>query len=265
MIREICAGFSFVTEKMEKREIGLVAGPCSAENRMQMLETARGLRKTGVGTIRAGLWKPRSRFGTFEGVGEAGLAWLSEIRQELGMKTMTEVALPSHVEAVMKTGVDMVWIGARTTVNPFMMTELAQALRDCDMPVWVKNPVCPYVELWIGAVERLQHAGIRDIRVIYRGFCAVDHQPYRNAPLWECSERFRSYFPDLPFYCDPSHIAGKRELLSSVCKKALSLHVDGLFIESHCHPQTALSDSAQQLTPDALAGLLDELNVSIKE
>lgn len=250
---------------MEKTEIGLVAGPCSAESRIQMLETARGLHQAGVRTLRAGLWKPRSRFGTFEGVGEAGLAWLSEIRHEFGMKTMTEVALPSHVEAVMGAGVDMVWIGARTTVNPFMMNELAEALRGCDIPVWVKNPVCPDVALWIGAVERLQHVGIRDIRIIYRGFCVPDHLPYRNAPLWECSEQFRSCFPDLPFYCDPSHIAGKRELLASVCQKALSLHVDGLFIESHCQPHRALSDAAQQLTPDALAELLCGLNVSIRK
>lgn len=264
-MREADTGFSFVTEMMEKTEIGVIAGPCSAESRVQILETARGLQKIGVETLRAGLWKPRSRFGTFEGVGESGLAWLGEIQRELGMKTMTEVALPSHVEAVMKAGIDMVWIGARTTVNPFMMSELAEALHGCDIPVWVKNPVCPDIELWIGAVERLQHAGVRDIRIIYRGFCTIQHQPYRNAPLWEYAERFRSNFLDLPFYCDPSHIAGKRELLSSVCEKALSLQVDGLFIESHCQPEKALSDAAQQLTPDALAGLLCELNVSIKK
>lgn len=250
---------------MEQNKIGLVAGPCSAENRTQMLETARGLRNMGIHTLRAGLWKPRSRYGTFEGVGETGLAWFNEIQQELGMQVMTEVALPAHVEAVMKAGVDMVWIGARTTVNPFMMHELAEAMRGCNIPVWVKNPVCPDVELWVGAVERLQHSGVEDIRVIHRGFCTLDSAPYRNAPIWERAEEFRAHFPNLPFYCDPSHIAGKRELLTPICEKALSLRVDGLFIESHCCPQKALSDAAQQLTPDGLAELLHTLNVSIKQ
>ena len=249
----------------EQNKIRLVAGPCSAENRVQMLETARGLKSIGVNTLRAGLWKPRSRYGTFEGVGERGLAWLNEIQQELGMQVMTEVALPAHVEAVMKAGVDMVWIGARTSVNPFMMHELAESLRGCNIPVWVKNPVCPDVELWLGAVERLQHSGVQDIRVIHRGFCTTNNAPYRNAPLWERLEEFRMHFPNLPFYCDPSHIAGKRELLASVSEKALSLHVDGLFIESHCCPQKALSDSAQQLTPDGLVELLHILNVSIEQ
>lgn len=249
----------------EQNKIGLMAGPCSAENRMQMLETARGLKNIGVNILRAGLWKPRSRYGTFEGVGERGLVWLNEIQQELGMKVMTEVALPAHVEVAMKAGVDMVWIGARTTVNPFMMHELAEALRGFNIPVWIKNPVSPDIELWLGAVERLQHSDVQDIRVIHRGFCTIDSAPYRNAPLWECLDGFRAHFPNIPFYCDPSHIAGKRELLASVCKKALSLHVDGLFIESHCCPQKALSDSAQQLTPDGLAELLHTLNVSIKQ
>ena len=185
------------------KTIGLVAGPCSAESRTQMLETARGLKEIGVGILRAGLWKPRSRCGTFEGVGEEGLDWMREIQQKLGLRVMTEVALPCHVEAVQKAGLDMIWIGARTTVNPFMMHELAESLRGCDMPVWVKNPVCPDVDLWIGAVERLQQAGLKDIRIIHRGFCTVDSSPYRNAPLWELAERFHTHFPELPFYCDP--------------------------------------------------------------
>ena len=246
------------------KTIGLVVGPCSAESRTQMLETARGLKEIGVGILRAGLWKPRSRCGTFEGVGEEGLDWMREIQQELGLRVMTEVALPCHVEAVQKAGLDMIWIGARTTVNPFMMHELAESLRGCDMPVWVKNPVCPDVDLWIGAVERLQQAGLKDIRIIHRGFCTVDSSPYRNAPLWELAERFHTHFPELPFYCDPSHIGGKRELLAAICEKAISLHADGLFIESHCCPQKALSDAAQQLTPPALAELLVTLNVSIE-
>ena len=207
------------------KTISLVAGPCSAESRTQMLETARGLKEIGVGILRAGLWKPRSRCGTFEGVGEEGLDWMREIQQELGLRVMTEVALPCHVEAVRKAGLDM---------------------------------------NWIGAVERLQQAGLKDIRIIHRGFCTVDSSPYRNAPLWELAERFHTHFPELPFYCDPSHIGGKRELLAAICEKAISLHADGLFIESHCCPQKALSDAAQQLTPPALAELLATLNVSIE-
>ena len=241
------------------KTIGLVAGPCSAESRTQMLETARGLKEMGVGILRAGLWKPRSRCGTFEGVGEEGLDWMREIQQELGLRVMTEVALPCHVEAVRKAGLDMIWIGARTTVNPFMMHELAEALRGCDMPVWVKNPVCPDVDLWIGAVERLQQAGLKDIRIIHRGFCTVDSSPYRNAPLWELAERFHTHFPELPFYCDPSHIGGKRELVAPLCQQAMDLNFDGLIVESHCNPDCAWSDASQQVTPDVLDYILNLL------
>ena len=246
------------------KTIGLVAGPCSAESREQVLRTARELKEIGVSTLRAGLWKPRSRCGTFEGVGEKGLDWLCEVQRELGLRVMTEVALPGHVEKALEAGLDMLWIGARTTGNPFMMRELAESLRGCDIPVWVKNPVSPDVELWIGAIERLHLVGLKDIRIIHRGFCTTDSAPYRNAPLWELVDRFHTHFPELPFYCDPSHIAGKRELLMPICEKAISLHVDGLFIESHCCPQEALSDAAQQLTPEALAELLNTLNVLIE-
>ncbi|WP_294634734.1 phospho-2-dehydro-3-deoxyheptonate aldolase [uncultured Bacteroides sp.] len=246
------------------KTIGLVAGPCSAESREQVLRTARELKEIGVSTLRAGLWKPRSRCGTFEGVGEKGLDWLCEVQQELGLRVMTEVALPSHVEKLLESGIDMLWIGARTTVNPFMMRELAESLRGCNIPVWVKNPVSPDIELWIGAIERLHLAGVKDVRIIHRGFCTMDSAPYRNAPLWELTDRLHTHFPNLPFYCDPSHIAGKRELLMPICEKAISLHVDGLFIESHCCPQEALSDAAQQLTPQALAELLNTLNVLIE-
>ncbi len=246
------------------KTIGLVAGPCSVENRMQLLETAKGLKKIGVNILRAGLWKPRSRCGTFEGVGKKGLDWMREVQRELKLQIMTEVALPSHVEAVLRAGFDMVWIGARTTVNPFMMSELAEALRGYDIPVWVKNPICPDMELWIGAVERLRRAGLKDIRIIHRGFSTMDSYPYRNAPIWDLAESFHSSFPELPFYCDPSHICGKRELLISVCRRAISLHVDGLFIESHFSPRNALSDAAQQLTPSELSDLLTALDVSIE-
>lgn len=250
--------------KKEQKKIGLVAGPCSAESREQMMITASGLKSLGVKVMRAGLWKPRSRYGTFEGVGEAGLEWMQEIQRTLGLKVMTEVALPQHVEACLKAGMDMLWIGARTTVNPFLMQELAESLRGCNCPIWIKNPVCPDVELWCGGVDRFFHAGVTDLRIIHRGFCVPHHAPYRNAPLWSVAQEFRTRYPEIPFYCDPSHIAGKREFLLPICKKSLSLHVDGLFIESHCSPQEALSDAAQQLTPDGLGTLLKELGVTIE-
>ena len=251
-------GWGEAPYRMNKIELEtrIIAGPCSAETREQMLQTAAGLQAIGIGTLRAGLWKPRSRCGTFEGVGERGLPWMQEIQQTFGMQVMTEVALPSHIEAALNAGLDMFWIGARTTVNPFMMHELAEALRGVDIPVWVKNPVSPDLELWIGGIERLQHAGVKRIGAIHRGFCLVDNAPYRNSPLWDQMEALRHRLPGIPIYCDPSHIAGKRELLLEICRKALSLQVDGLFIESHCCPQNALSDAAQQLTPDALSEML---------
>lgn len=249
--------------KGERHKIGLVAGPCSAENRSQVLDTAQELKEMGVKIFRAGLWKPRSRWGSFEGVGERGLPWLMEVRQRFGLKVMTEVALPQHVEAVLKAGIDMVWIGARTTVNPFMMRELSEVLKGNNIPMWVKNPISPDLQLWIGAIERLLNAGIQDLYIVHRGFCVTDSLPYRNAPLWNLVEQFRSCFPELTYYCDPSHIAGKRELLLPICEKAMSLYFDGLFIESHNSPQTALSDSAQQITPTDLGKLLQTLHVLI--
>lgn len=237
-------------------KMNVIAGPCSAESERQVLETAVGLKKVGISVMRAGLWKPRSRYGTFEGVGVQGLPWLNEVQRVCGMKVMTEVALPSHVEAALKGGVDMLWIGARTTVNPFMMSELAEALRGVDVPLFVKNPVCPDLSLWIGSVERLVRAGIHRLSLIHRGFCLSDNLPYRNTPLWELVDQMQSEFPDFPVYCDPSHIAGKRELLLPLCREALARHNDGLFIECHCCPERALSDAAQQLTPSGLEELL---------
>ena len=242
-------------------KIELIAGPCSAETREQMMKTATQLRAVGIWTLRAGLWKPRSHYGTFEGVGEKGLAWMEEIQQTLGMRVMTDVALHSPVDAALKAGLDMLGFGARTTVNPFMLHELAEALRGTDIPIWVKNPVSPDLELWIGAIERLQHTGVKRIGAIHRGFCLVDNAPYRNSPLWDQIKELRNRVPGIPVYCDPSHIAGKRELLLQICKEALSLKVDGLFIESHCCPQKALSDAAQQLTPEALSEMLRMLNI----
>jgi len=242
-------------------KLQIIAGPCSAETREQMMYTATELYTSGIHTLRAGLWKPRSRYGTFEGVGEKGLVWMNEIQQTLGMKVITEVALPAHVEAVLQAGLNGVWIGARTSVNPFMMCELAEALRGTDIPVWIKNPVSPDLELWIGAIERLLHAGVNNISAIHRGFTLVDNLPYRNTPLWTLAEKLRFYFPELPVLCDPSHIAGERAFIPEICEKALSLHTDGFFIESHYCPECALSDAAQQLKPADLSQMLHTMHI----
>ena len=241
----------------------IIAGPCSAETEEQVMTTAKSLSDKGIKIFRAGIWKPRTKPGGFEGIGVEGLSWLKEVKKETGMYVATEVATAKHVYECLKADVDIVWIGARTTANPFMMSELAEALKGSRVTVWIKNPICPDIALWIGAVERLQNAGIQDVRVIHRGFCVVDSAPYRNAPLWELAELFRHYFPDLTYYCDPSHIAGKRGLLFPLCEKALSFGFDGLFVESHNCPEVALSDSAQQLTPADLGALLRSLQVMI--
>ncbi len=236
--------------------LDIVAGPCSAESREQVMETALQLKTVGIKTFRAGLWKPRSRCGTFEGVGVSALPWLNEVQKMYGMKVTTEVALPAHVDAALKAGIDILWIGARTTVNPFMMFELAESLRGCSVPVFVKNPVCPDLTLWKGGIDRLCRAGVNCISLIHRGFCLEDNTPYRNTPLWDFVDRIRVVFPDFPLYCDPSHIAGRRELLPELCKKALDYNYHGLFIESHCAPDKALSDVAQQITPNELNDLM---------
>lgn len=237
----------------------IIAGPCSAENRDQLFSTAKELKKIGICKLRAGLWKPRSRFGTFEGVGCEGLSWLNEIQSELGMKVMTEVALPSHVEMALKHGINMVWIGARTTINPFMVTELAETLKGTQIPVYIKNPICPDIALWIGCIERLMHADIKNLSLIHRGFCLQNNTPFRNAPLWELSDKIRAEFPDIPIYCDPSHIAGKKELIYEICTKAMKKKYNGIFIESHISPKDALSDAQQQITPSELKILLENL------
>lgn len=238
----------------------IIAGPCSAENRNQIIETAKALKKIGISIMRAGLWKPRSRYGTFEGVGKDGIPWLKEVQQAYGIKIMTEVALPSHVEAALKAGIDMLWIGARTTVNPFMITELAESLKGTEIPIFIKNPVCPDLSLWIGCIERLQHAGINHLNLIHRGFCLLKNSPYRNFPLWDFVNQIRNDFPTLPIYCDPSHIAGKRELILNICEEAINhQQYDGLFIESHINPKVALSDAEQQITPTQLKETLIQL------
>ena len=237
----------------------LIAGPCSAESPQQLMETARGLTGCGVSVFRAGLWKPRTHPGSFEGVGAEGLPWLVAVREETGLPVMTEVAGAKHVEACLKAGLDALWIGARTTTNPFLVQEIAEALAGVDIPVYVKNPVHPDAELWAGAVERLQRAGLRRIGLVLRGFTTPESGPYRNAPLWPLAVGMRTRFPDLTLLVDPSHIAGDRSLLPEISQKALDLGLDGIMVEVHAHPETALSDAAQQLTPAGFRTLLDGL------
>lgn len=231
----------------------VIAGPCSAETEEQVMETARTLAAEGFHIYRAGLWKPRTKPGGFEGVGTAGIAWLQRVKRETGMYTATEVATREHVAAALKGGIDLLWIGARTAANPFAMQEIADALRGVDVPVLVKNPVSPDLELWIGAIERIYNAGIRRIGAIHRGFSSIDKNLYRNHPLWAVPIELHRRIPALPIFCDPSHIGGKRELIAPLSQQAMDLGFDGLIIESHCMPDCAWSDKAQQVTPDALA------------
>ena len=234
-----------------KRPI-VIAGPCSAESREQVLTTATALAAKGVKIFRAGIWKPRTKPGGFEGVGAVGLPWLKEVKQTTGMLIATEVATPYHVFEAIKAGVDLLWIGARTVANPFAMQELADALKGTDMPVLVKNPVNPDLELWIGAIERLYRAGITNVGVIHRGFSSYEKKLYRNLPLWHIPIELKRRFPNLTVFCDPSHIGGKRELVAPIAQQALDLNFEGLIIESHCNPDCALSDASQQITPDIL-------------
>lgn len=237
----------------------VIAGPCSAESEQQILETAEALKANGVEVLRAGIWKPRTRPNCFEGVGAVGLRWMQRVQQELGMKVATEVANAKHVDEVLKAGVDMLWIGARTSANPFAMQEIADALRGMDIPVLVKNPVNPDVELWIGALERLNLAGLRKIGVIHRGFSAYVKSKYRNVPQWQLPIEVKRRFPDMLMICDPSHISGKREYILEVSQQAMDLGFDGLIIESHICPEVALSDAAQQITPFFLKEILGRL------
>ena len=238
-----------------------IAGPCSAESEEQIMETAKGLREIGINVFRAGIWKPRTHPGSFEGVGVPGLNWLQRVKKEYGMKICTEVASEKHVYECLKHGIDMVWIGARTSANPFLMQEIAEALRDTDIPVLVKNPVNPDLDLWIGALERLNREGVRKLGVIHRGFSTLDKIKYRNAPQWQIAIELRSRFPELPFFADPSHLGGSRAYLQELSQTAMDLGLDGLMIESHCNPDCALSDAKQQLTPAHLIKLLESLSV----
>ncbi len=238
----------------------LISGPCSAETEEQVMETARqlaGLKEVSV--FRAGIWKPRTRPDSFEGVGSEGLKWLRRVKQETGMLVGTEVANERHVYEALKYGIDMLWIGARTSVNPFTVQEISDALQGVDVMVLVKNPINPDIELWIGAIERIARAGITRIGAIHRGFSSYEKTLYRNQPNWQLPIELRRRIPDLPIICDPSHIAGARMYIHEISQKAMDLNFDGLMIESHINPAKALSDSAQQVTPNDLKELLTRL------
>ena len=242
-----------------------IAGPCSAESEEQVLETARGLAAWGIHVFRAGIWKPRTHPGSFEGVGAPGLKWLKKVKEETGMHVCTEVANEKHVYECLKYGVDLLWVGARTTANPFLMQEIADALRDTDVPVLVKNPVNPDLDLWIGALERLNRAGVRKLGVIHRGFSTTESKPYRNSPGWQIAIELRSRYPELPFFADPSHMGGDRKYLQDLSQRAMDLGLDGLMIESHCNPAAALSDAKQQLLPEELRTLVESLHIREKD
>lgn len=239
----------------------VIAGPCSAETEGQVLETAKDLAKNGVGIFRAGIWKPRTKPGGFEGVGSVGLTWLQEVKKETGMLVATEVANKQHVEEALNAGVDVLWIGARTSANPFAMQEIADSLVGADVPVLVKNPVNPDLELWIGAMQRIYNAGIRQIGAIHRGFSAYGKHLYRNMPQWHIPIELRRRMPELTLICDPSHIGGKRELVAPLSQQAMDMGFDGLIVESHCDPDSAWSDKSQQVTPEVLNFILNMLVV----
>ena len=239
----------------------VIAGPCSAETEEQVMTTARQLAQKGCHMFRAGVWKPRTKPGGFEGHGEKALPWLQRVKAETGMLTAAEVATPEHVELALRYGVDILWVGARTTANPFAVQELADSLRGTDVPVLVKNPVNPDLELWIGALLRLNGAGVKRLAAIHRGFSTIDHKLYRNIPLWHIPIELHRRFPNLPVVCDPSHMGGRRDLIAPICQEAMDLGFDGLMVESHCDPDKAWSDAAQQVTPEVLDFIIEHLIV----
>lgn len=239
----------------------VIAGPCSAETEEQVIATATALQRMGVAAFRAGIWKPRTRPGCFEGVGAAGLAWMRRIQRELDMPVIIEVGNARHVEQALAAGIDMLWLGARTTANPFAVQDIADALKGTDIPVFVKNPINADLELWIGALERLNLSGINHLAAVLRGFSSYEKTLYRNPPQWQIAIELRRRVPGLPMYCDPSHICGRRDLVPSVCHQAMDLAFDGLMIECHCKPEEAWSDAAQQVTPAELEALLGTLDV----
>lgn len=236
----------------------LIAGPCSAESEEQLRSSVMPILNK-VDYVRAGIWKPRTRPGNFEGVGEKGLVWINTLKKEMPFHFATEVGTPEHVELALKHQVDLVWIGARTTVNPFLVSELAEVLRGTDLPVLIKNPIHPELALWKGAIERFAKNNVRGLGAIHRGFHSYQKSLYRNIPLWQIPLDLKSEFPELPLLCDPSHIGGDRQMISKISQKALNLAYDGLMIETHYAPDQALSDAQQQVSPQQLLKILDHL------
>ena len=239
----------------------VIAGPCSAETEDQVLKIAHDLKNTDVSIYRAGIWKPRTRPGMFEGVGAIGLKWLDKVKKETGLLTATEVANASHVKLALEYDIDVLWIGARSTVSPFIVQEIADALKDTDKIVLVKNPVNPDLSLWLGGLERLYSANIKKLGVIHRGFSTYEKSKYRNNPEWQLPIELQNRFPDIPLICDPSHIAGRRDILQDISQTALDLNFDGLMIETHIDPDNAWSDAAQQITPEELVQMMEDLKI----
>lgn len=246
-------------DKDTNRNLSIIAGPCSAESREQVLDVARKCSDRDISWMRAGIWKPRTKPGYFEGRGEEALDWLLEAQQEFGVQFMTEAANPDHVEKILQKGLKGLWIGARTTVNPFYVQDIADALKNANVDVWVKNPINPDEKLWMGAIERIENAGVRSVSAIHRGFGMYGNSKYRNEPYWQIPIEVMSTRPEIDMYCDISHIAGRRPFLREIAQKALDLNYQGLMIEVHPDPVNALSDREQQITPDRLEKLLDQL------
>ena len=243
----------------------VISGPCSAENEEQVLQVARSIAAIpNVKIFRAGIWKPRTRPGSFEGVGEIGLQWLKRVKEETGLLTAVEVANPEHINIALRHDVDILWVGARTVVNPFSLQELATELKGVDIPVMVKNPVNPDLELWVGALERFNIAGIKKLFAVHRGFYFFEKTPFRNAPMWEIPIELKRRYPQLPVICDPSHICGERSMLQETAQKALDLDMDGIMLETHTDPDNALTDPMQQIRPEELKRLISDLQVREK-
>ena len=239
----------------------VIAGPCSAETEEQLMSTAQELVKAGIKVMRAGIWKPRTRPGGYEGSGEKGLAWLQNIKKETGLKLAIEVGTTAQVELALKAGIDYLWVGARTTCDPFAVQDVADALKGVDVPVLIKNPLVPDLALWLGAVERIHRAGITRLGAILRGFYTLDEKKYRNDPMWDVVDKFRAMVPNLPIVFDPSHTGGKREYIAELCQEAMKRNYNGLMVESHFNPDAAWTDAAQQITPQQLRNILDGLGI----
>ncbi len=262
---EMSEGFDIRKWFKNPEDLLVISGPCSVESRKQLIATAEGLSKIQeVKVLRGGIWKPRTRPEPFEGIGEEGLKWMQEAKERFGFLTMTEVAVPEHVDLALRYGIDILWLGARTVVNPFSVQELADCLRGCDIPVFVKNPIAPDVKLWLGAIERLAGAGMTCIGAIHRGFSSYDETPYRNTPLWEIPIELKRLRPDIQIITDISHICGCRELLQEVAQKALDFETRGFMVETHCNPDMALTDANQQIKPETLKKALDNLIIKKK-